>query len=83
MEILSNLNRPYTITMDVTGSVTNYTLMLEPVTFEDGGMYTCMAEFNVTGYNNTDDPDTATYDSQEASDVFTLNVECKLAIILY
>uniref|UniRef100_A0A1X7SL32 Ig-like domain-containing protein n=1 Tax=Amphimedon queenslandica TaxID=400682 RepID=A0A1X7SL32_AMPQE len=78
MEMLSNLNRPYSITRDDTGSVTNYTLILDPVRFEDAGMYTCLAEFNVTGFNNTNDPSTATYDSQEASDAFTLNVDCKL-----
>ena len=80
MEMLSNLNRPYDITTNDTGSgsVTNYTLILEPVRFEDGAMYTCMAEFNVTGFNNTNDPSTATYDSQEASDTFTLIVDCKL-----
>ncbi|XP_019851150.1 PREDICTED: mucin-3A-like [Amphimedon queenslandica] len=74
MEILSNLNRPYSITTDDTGSVTNYTLILDPVRFEDAGMYTCMAEFNVTGFNNTNDPNTATYDYQEASDSFLLTV---------
>ena len=78
MEMLSNLNRPYTITTDDTGSVTNYTLILDPVRFEDAGMYTCMAEFNVTGFNNTDDPSTATYDYQEDSDTFNLIVDCKL-----
>ncbi|XP_019862764.1 PREDICTED: uncharacterized protein LOC109591477 [Amphimedon queenslandica] len=78
IEMLSNLNRPYSITTDDTGSVTNYTLILDPVRFEDAGMYTCMAEFNVTGFNNTNDPSTATYDYQEASGVFTLNVTCKL-----
>ena len=78
MDMLSNLNRPYTITTDDTGSVTNYTLILDPVRFEDAGMYTCMAEFNVTGFNNTDDPSTATYDYQEANDVFNLTVDCKL-----
>uniref|UniRef100_A0A1X7V123 Ig-like domain-containing protein n=1 Tax=Amphimedon queenslandica TaxID=400682 RepID=A0A1X7V123_AMPQE len=76
METLSNLNRPYSITTDNDGSVTNYSLMLEPVILEDGAMYTCMAEFNVTGFNNTDDSNTATYDNQEANDAFTLNVEC-------
>ena len=80
--MLSDLNRPFSITTDNDGSVTKYILMLEPVVFEDGGMYTCMAEFNVTGFNNTDDSSTATYDSQEANDAFTLNVECKSAIIL-
>ena len=76
-EILSNLSVSYTITTDDTGSVTNYTLILDPVRFEDAGMYTCVAEFNVTGFNNINDPSTATYDYQEASDVFTLNVDCK------
>ncbi|XP_019851148.1 PREDICTED: hemicentin-1-like [Amphimedon queenslandica] len=74
MEMLSNLHRPYSITTDDTGSVTNYTLILDPVRFEDAGMYTCMAEFNVTGFNNTNDPSTATYDYQEASDAFNLTV---------
>ena len=78
MEMLSNLNRPYTVTTDDTGSVINYTLILDPVRFEDAGMYTCMAEFNVTGFNNTNDPSTATYDYQEDSDTFTLIVDCKL-----
>ena len=44
----------------------------------DGGLYTCMAEFNVTGYNN--DTNTATYDYQEASDSLTLIINCKLLI---
>ena len=85
MEMLSNLNRPYSITTDDTGSglVTNYTLILDPVRFEDGAMYTCMVEFNVTGFNNTNDPSTATYDYQEASDTFNLIVNCKLIIYMY
>ena len=78
MGMLSNLNRPYTITTDDTGSITNYTLILDPVRFEDAGLYTCMAEFNVTGFNNTNDPSTATYDYQKDSVIFTLNVNCKL-----
>ena len=78
IELLSNLNRPYTMTTDDTGSVTNYTLILDPVRFEDAGLYTCMAEFNVTGFNNTNDPNTATYDYQEDSVILTLNVNCKL-----
>ena len=77
MEMLSDLDIPYTITTDDTGAVTNYTLMFNPLRFEDAGMYTCMAEFNVTGYNNTVDSATATGDMQEASDAFTLIVECK------
>ena len=77
MEMLYNINRPYSITTDDTGSVTNYTLILDPVRFEDAGLYTCMAEFNVTGFNNTNDPSTATYDYQEASDTFNLLILCK------
>ena len=73
VEMLSNLNRP-----DDTRLVTNYTLILDPVRFEDAGMHTCIAEFNVTGFNNTNDPSTATYDYQENSVIFTLNVNCKL-----
>ena len=80
VEMLSNLNRPYSITTDDTRLVTNYTLILDPVRFEDAGMHTCtcIAEFNVTGFNNTNDPSTATYDYQENSVIFTLNVNCKL-----
>ena len=78
MEMLSDLDVPYTITTDDTGAVTNYTLMFNPLRFEDAGMYTCMAEFNVTGYNNTDNPATETGDMQEASAAFNLIVECKL-----
>ncbi|XP_019860201.1 PREDICTED: uncharacterized protein LOC105314995 [Amphimedon queenslandica] len=81
MEMLSSLNRPYSITTDDTGSVTNYTLILDPVRFEDAGMYTCMAEFNVTGANDTNDPSTATYDYQEASDVFNLTVDFPPVIV--
>ncbi|XP_019851151.1 PREDICTED: protein sidekick-1-like [Amphimedon queenslandica] len=81
MEMLSNLNRPCSITTDDTGSVTNYTLVLDPVRFEDAGMYTCMAEFNVTGFNNTNDPSTATYDYQEDSDVFNLIVDFPPVIV--
>ena len=77
MEMLSDLDIHYTITTDDTGAVTNYTLMFNPLRFEDAGMYTCMAEFNVTGYNNTDDSATETGDMQEASDVFNLTVDCK------
>ncbi|XP_011407562.1 PREDICTED: neogenin-like [Amphimedon queenslandica] len=83
MEMLSNLNRPYSITTDDTGSgsVTNYTLILDPVRFEDAGMYTCMAEFNVTGANDTNDPSTATYDYREDSDVFNLTVDFPPVIV--
>ncbi|XP_019860105.1 PREDICTED: netrin receptor DCC-like, partial [Amphimedon queenslandica] len=81
MEMLSNLNRPYSITTDDTSSVTNYTLILDPVRFEDAGMYTCMAEFNVTGVNDTNDPSTATYDYREDSDIFNLTVDFPPVIV--
>ena len=81
MEMLSDLDIPYTITTDDTGAVTNYTLMFNPLRFEDAGMYTCMAEFNVTGYNNTDDSATETGDMQEASDSFNLIVNCHVSLI--
>ena len=81
MEMLSDLDVPYSITTDDTGAVTNYTLMFNSLRFEDAGMYTCMAEFNVTGYNNTDDSATETGDMQEASDSFNLVVNCNVSLI--
>ena len=78
MEMFSDLDVPSTIIKNDNGAVTNYTLMFNPLRFEDAGMYTCMAEFNVTGYNNTDNPATETGDMQEASAAFNLIVECKL-----
>ena len=81
MEMLSDLGIPYTITTNDTGAVTNYTLMFNLLRFEDAGMYTCMAEFNVTGYNNTDDSTTETGDMQEASDSFNLIVNCNVSLI--
>lgn len=78
MEILSS---SFFIMKDDTGSVTNVTLILNPLRFEDRGTYICMSDFNVTGFNNTDDPDTATADHQEASAIFNLTVDCKLIVI--
>ena len=77
MEIFSDLDVPSTVTTDDTGAVTNYTLMFNPLRFEDAGMYTCMAEFNVTGFNDTDNSTTETGDMQEANDAFNLIVDCK------
>ena len=82
VNMLSDLTAPYIISTDDTAdSMTRIlTLTFDPVRFEDGAMYTCMAEFNVTGLNGTDDPNTATYDFQECYDTFNLTVECKLLI---
>ena len=81
MEMFSDLDVPSTIIKNDTGAVTNYTLMFNPLRFEDAGIYTCMAEFNVTGYNNTADSATETGDMQEASDVFNLIFSCNVSLI--
>ena len=52
----------------IDGSVTNVTVILDPVLFEHRGVYTCMAEFNITLTNDADS------DSQE----YILIVDCKL-----
>ena len=59
---LQYTNIPYTINTDDSGSETNWTIILEPVRFEDGGVYICKVFFNVTGVNGIDDQATATYD---------------------
>ena len=76
--LLQDRNIPYTITTDDTGSETNWTIILEPVKFEDRGVYTCIADFNVTGVNGTDDPSTATYDAQTKEQDYELIVDCEL-----
>ena len=76
--LLQDINIPYTITTDDTGSETNWTIILEPVKFEDRGVYMCKADFNVTGVNGTDDPVTATYDGKFAEDDYELIVDCEL-----
>ena len=81
-DLISDLMIPYTRSTDDTGSVTRITLMIDPVRFEDSGLYTCMAEFNVTGVNGTNDPDTATYDTQNSEDVFDLTFNSKYSIML-
>ena len=70
-------NIPYTITTDDTGSETIFTTILEPVRFEDRGMYTCKADFNVTGVNGIDDTTTATYDRLFAEEDYKLIVDCE------
>ena len=76
--LLQDRNIPYTITTDDTGSETNWTIILEPVKFEDRGVYTCIADFNVTGVNGTDDPSTGTYDAQTKEQDYELIVDCEL-----
>ena len=60
-----------TITV-IDGSVTNVTVILDPVLFEHRGMYICMAEFNISLTNDADS------NSQE----YKLIVDCKLLILL-
>ena len=67
---LDELNIP-TITV-IDGSVTNVTVILDPVLFEHRGVYICMAEFNESLTNDADS------DSQE----YELIVDCKLSILL-
>ena len=74
---LQDTNIPYTITTNDTGSETNWTIILEPVRFEDRGVYTCKAHFNVTGVNSTHDAATATYDRLFADENYKLIVDCK------
>ena len=76
--LLQDINILYMITTDNTGSETNYTIILEPVRFEDRGVYICIAGFNVTGVNGTYDPATATYDTQFVEEDYELIVHCEL-----
>ena len=76
--LLQDINVLYTVTTDDTGSETNWTIILEPVKFEDRGVYICKADFNVTGVNGTNDPATATYDFQFVEEDYELIVDCKL-----
>ena len=81
--LLQDINIPYTITTDDTGSETNWTIILEPVRFEDRGVYICKADFNVTGVNGTNDPATATYDAQFVEEDYELIVDCELYNNIY
>ena len=78
--LLQDINVPYLIISDDTGSESNVTITLEPVRFEDRGVYRCIAEFNVTGVNGTIDPTTATYDAQSTVEDYELTVNCKLHV---
>ena len=78
--LLQDINVPYFIITDNTGSESNVTITLEPVRFEDRGVYRCRAEFNVTGVNGSIDPTTATYDTHSTVKEFELIVNCKLHI---
>ena len=76
--LLQDINISYIVTTDDTGSETNWTIILEPVRFENIGEYMCIADFNVTGINGTDDPSTGTYDFQFAEEVYKLSIDCEL-----
>ena len=76
--LLQDINIPFTITTDDSGSETNLTIILEPVKFEDRGVYICIAGFNVTGVNGTDDPATGTYDAQSREQDYEVIVDCEL-----
>ena len=53
------------------GPVTNLTLILEPVLFNHKGVYTCMAEYNIT----------VTGDADSLSETHVLVVDCKFILI--
>ena len=76
--LLQDIDIPYIITTDDTGSESNWTIILEPVRFEDRGVYICESDFNVTGINGTNDPATASYDTQSREQDYILIVDCKL-----
>ena len=76
--LLQDINISYILTTHVTGSETNWTIILEPVRFEDRGVYICKVYFNVTGVNGTNDPSTATYDAQFVAEDYELIVDCEL-----
>ena len=83
MYLLQDINIAYTFTTDDTGSESNWTIILEPVKFEDRGVYICKANFNVTDVNGTDDPATATYDGQFVNEDYELIVDCELHNSIY
>ena len=55
-----------TITV-IDGSITNVTVMLDPVLFEHRGMYICIAEYNIS----------LTYDADSNSQEYIIIVYCK------
>ena len=78
LSLLQDTNISYSITTDDIWSETNWTIILEPVMFEDRGVYICKADFNVTGINGSNDPSTATHDGQFAEEDYELIVDCEL-----
>ena len=76
--LLQDIDIPYIITTDDTGCETNWTIILEPMRFEDRGVYICESDFNVTGVKGSNDPATATYDTQSREQDYILIVDCKL-----
>ena len=81
--LTQDVNIFYTITTNDIGSETYWTIILEPVKFEDRGVYICKSEFNVTGVNGTNDPATATYDAQFVEEDYELIVDCELHNNIY
>ena len=81
--LLQDSSISYTVTTDNTGSETNWTIILEPVKFEDRGVYRCKADFNVTGINGTNDLTTSTYDAQSREQDYVLIVNCELHNNIY
>ena len=63
---LNELNIP-TITV-IDGSVTNVTVILDPVLFEHRGVYICVSDFNIS----------LTYDSESDSQEYKLVLSCEL-----
>ena len=81
--ILQDINIANIAITDDTGSETNWTILLEPVRFENRGVYICKADFNMTGVNRNDDPVTATYDAQSKKQKYELIVDCELHNNIY
>ena len=67
----------YIVTVDLVqvrtndGPVTNMTLIFDPVLFDHKGVYTCMAEYNIT----------VTGDTDSLSETHVLLVDCKFILI--
>ena len=60
-----------TITV-IDGSVTNVTVILDPVLFEHRGVYICIADYNIS----------LTYDTDSDSQEYELIVDCTLSLLL-
>ena len=61
-----------TITV-IDGSVTNVTVILDPLLFEHRGVYICIAEYNIS----------LTYDADSNSQEYIIIVYCKSLILLH